>query len=247
METTLQDLRYAVRTLGRQPGFAAIAVLTLAVGIGANTAIYSVVNATLLRPFPYKDPDRLMRVSLIMPSFHGRPPMDMVWSYPKYEAFRRLQTAFEDAALYQGCSFNLTEVGEPEQIRCELVNASYFHVLDVSAEAGRTFLPEEDVVPERNMVAMISHNLWATRYGGRADAVGRTIMLSLKSYTIVGVLPASFQPLSGTADVWLPMHIQGAKSLAFAQSHSAELVARLKPGGLCGASESRGLGTWTAY
>ena len=230
METVLQDLRYAVRTLGRQPGFAAIAVLTLAVGIGANTAIYSVVNATLLRPLPYKDAGRLMRVSLIMPSFHGRPPMDMVWSYPKYEAFRKLQRAFEDAALYQGCSFNLTGVGEPEQIRCELVSARYFSVLGVAAEAGRTFLPEEDAVPERNMVAMISHNLWATRYGGRADAVGRTIALSLKSYTIVGVLPAGFQPLSGPADVWLPMHVQDARSLGFAQSHSAELVARLKAG-----------------
>jgi putative ABC transport system permease protein len=230
METILQDLRYAVRALGRQPGFAAIAVLTLAVGIGANTAIYSVVNATLLRPLPYKDPGRLMRVSLIMPSFHGRPPMDMVWSYPKYEAFHKLQTAFEDAALYQGCSFNLTGVGEPEQIRCELVSARYFHVLGISAEAGRTFLPEEDEVPERNMVAMISHNLWETRYGGRAGVVGQTITLSLKSYTIVGVVPASFQPLSGPADVWLPMHIQTARSLSFGQSHSSELVARLKRG-----------------
>lgn len=230
METTLQDLHYAVRALCRQPGFAAIAVLTLAVGIGANTATYSVVNATLLRPLPYKDPDRLMRVSLIMPSFHGRPPMDMVWSYPKYEAFRKLQTAFEDAALYQSCSFNLTGVGEPEQIRCELVSASYFHALGITAETGRTFLPEEDEVPERNMAAMISHNLWETRYGGRAGAVGQSITLSLKSYTIVGVLPAGFQPLSGPADVWLPIHIQSARTLGFAQSHSSELVARLKPG-----------------
>jgi predicted permease len=141
----------------------------------------------------------------------------------------QIATAFEDAALYQSCSFNLTGVGEPEQIRCELVSAGYFPVLGISAEAGRTFLPEEDVVPERNMVAMISHNLWSTRYGGRADVVGRSVTLSLKTYTIVGVLPASFQPLSGPADVWLPMHIQGARSLAFAQSHSAELVARLKP------------------
>jgi putative ABC transport system permease protein len=228
MGTTLQDLRYAVRTLGRQPGFAIVAVLTLAVGIGANTAIYSVVNATLLRPLPYKNPDRLMRVSLIMPSFHGRPPTDMVWSYPKYEAFRKFQTSFEDAALYQGCSFNLTGVGEPEQIRCELVSARYFRVLGISAEVGRTFLPEEDEVPERSMVAMISHGLWETRYGGRAGAIGQTITLSLKSYTIVGVLPASFQPLSGPADVWLPIHIQSARTLGFAQSHSSELVARLK-------------------
>jgi putative ABC transport system permease protein len=238
MKNTLQDLRYAVRALGRQPGFAAIAVLTLAVGIGANTAIYSVVNATLLRPLPYKDPDRLMRVSLIMPPFHGRPQMDMVWSYPKYEAFRKLQTSFEDAALYQSCSFNLTGAGEPEQIHCELVSASYFHVLGISAEAGRTFLAEEDEVPGRNMVAIISHNLWETRYGGRVGVIGQTITLNLKNYAIVGVMPASFQPLTGPADIWLPMHVQDARSLSYAQSHSAELVARLQPGGSPGRAKA---------
>src|SRR4051812_16666293 len=90
METILQDLRFAIRTLARQRGFTAIAVLTLAIGIGANTAIYSVVNATLLRPLPYRDPDRLMRVALTIPSVRGRAPQDdMVWSYPKYEAFRK--------------------------------------------------------------------------------------------------------------------------------------------------------------
>jgi putative ABC transport system permease protein len=239
METILQDLRYAVRTLARQPGFAIVAVLTLAVGIGANTAIYSVVNATLLRPLPYRNPDQLMHVSLIMPSFHGRPPADdMVWSYPKYEAFRKLQNIFEDAAIYRGSNFNLTGAGEPEQIRGEIVAATYFPVLGIAAEVGRTFLPSEDATPEKDMVAMISHHLWVTRFGGEAGAIGKTIKLDLKTYQIVGVLPDGFRPLGGGADVWVPLHTLTARSLSFAQSHSFEMVARLKRGVDAGQAKS---------
>jgi putative ABC transport system permease protein len=231
MGTTLQDLRYAVRTLARQPGFAAVAVLTLAVGIGANTAIYSVVNATLLRPLPYRNPDQLMQVSLTMPSFHGRPPVDdMVWSYPKYEAFRGLQKVFEDAALYRSANFNLTGTGEPEQIRGEIVTAGYFRVLGIAPQVGRVFRPDEDATPERDMVAMLSHHLWTTRFGADPAAIGRTLQLDLKTYLIVGVLPAGFRPLSGAADVWLPIHTLTARTLGGAQSHSYQMVARLRRG-----------------
>jgi hypothetical protein len=230
LETILQDLRFALRTLARQPGFTAIAVLTLAIGIGANAAIYSVVNATLLRPLPYQDPDRLMRVSMTAESVRGRPPEeDMVWSYPKYQTFRKLQNIF-DASLYRAGNFNLTGAGEPEQVRGETVSAGYFPVLGVNAIAGRTFRPEEDMVPERDTVAMISHNLWVNRYGADPGAIGKTVTLNLKVYTIIGVAPADFRPLSGAADVWLPVHTESAQNLAQPFSHSYQMVARRKAG-----------------
>src|SRR5260370_12454808 len=161
METILQDLRYAVRTLSRQPGFTAIAVFTLAVGIGANTAIYSVVDATLLRALPFQDPDRLMKVSLIAPGMHRDAPRDdMVWSYPKYETFRQGQQVFVDTAVYRSDGSTLTGTNEPEQIRGEIVGASYFPLLGAKAAVGRTFLPEEDGTPEKDLVAGISHSRW---------------------------------------------------------------------------------------
>ena len=232
METILQDLRYATRTLARQPGFTAIAVFTLAVGIGANTAIYSVVDATLLRALPFQNPDRLMKVSLVAPARFGGPPQDdVVWSYPKYQTFRQSQMVFSDSAVYRPTLVNLTGTNEPEQIRGEIVGASYFPLLGIKPAAGRSFLESEDVIPERDMVAMISHSFWERRYGADAAAVGKSIGLDLKSYTIVGVVPAGFQGLTGPADVWLPAHVlRGPDDLGQRWSHSWEMVARLKPG-----------------
>ncbi len=236
METILQDLRYAARTLARQPGFTAIAVFTLAVGIGANTAIYSVVDATLLRTLPFRDPARLMKVSLVAPL--GLGPQgnavvtdDMVWSYPKYTTFRKSQQVFEDTAVYQSTTFNLTGTDEPERLKVEIVGAAYFPVLGIRALVGRTFLPEEDVTPEKDFVAVISHSLWERRYGSDPHVAGKTIGFDQKRYTVVGVLPAGFQGLSGPADVWVPAHtLNGPDELDQAGSHSWSQVARLKPG-----------------
>jgi putative ABC transport system permease protein len=232
METILQDLRYATRALARQPGFTAIAVFTLAVGIGANTAIYSVVDATLLRSLPFLDPDRLMKISLTAPARFGGPAQDdVVWSYPKYQTFRQNQQVFADSAVYRPTLSNLTGTDEPEQIRGEIVGASYFPLLGIKPAAGRSFLAEEDVTPEKDMVAMISHSLWERRYGADPAAIGKTISLDSKSYRIVGVAPAGFQGLSGPADVWLPAHVlKGPDDLDQRWSHSWEMVARLKPG-----------------
>jgi len=235
METVLQDLRYAVRTLVRQPAFTAIAVFTLAVGIGANTAIYSVVEATLLRSLPFADPGRLMKVSLTVPPSPTRPAQraadDMVWSFPKYETFRQLQKAYRETAIYRAVDFNLTGAGEAERLRGEIVGAGYFPVLGVNAEAGRTFLPQEDAVPERDFVAVISRGLWETRYGSDPKTIGKSILLDLKPYTIVGVLPAGFQGLTGPADVWIPVHtLSYADDLKQPMSHSWSMVARLKAG-----------------
>jgi putative ABC transport system permease protein len=235
METVLQDLRYAVRTLARQPAFTAIAVFTLAVGIGANTAIYSVVDATLLRTLPFADPARLMKVSLTVPPSPTRQAQraadDMVWSFPKYETFRQLQKTYRETALYRAVDFNLTGAGEAERLRGEIVGAGYFPVLGVSAAAGRTFLPQEDAVPERDFVAVISYGLWETRYGSDPKTIGKSILLDLKPYTIVGVLPAGFQGLTGPADVWIPVHtLSYANELKQSMSHSWSMVARLKAG-----------------
>ena len=227
----MQDLRYALRTVRRQPGFSAVAIFTLAIGIGANTAIYSVVDATLLRPLPFYDPGRLMKVSLIMPPMFGRPMNDtMIWSYPKYQAFCGMQNVFQETALYGLWQGNVTGTDEPERLRGEQVTTSYFPVLGVRAAVGRTFLPEEDSVPERDMVAMISYGLWQRRFAGDRSAIGHTIELDLKEYTIVGVLPAGFHGLRGPGDVWIPLHTLSGRILNGAQSHSWELVARLKPG-----------------
>src|SRR5882724_1634484 len=231
METILQDLRYAARSLRKQPGFTLIAVLTLAVGIGANTAIYSVVDATLLRSLPFNEPDRLMKVSLTAPSMYGQPAIDdLVWSYPKYETFRQLQHVFEDTALYRANTFNLSGTDEPEQVRTELVGASYFPILGVKPLVGRNFLPEEDATPGTHFVAIISHGLWQRRFGGERTAIGKTIKLDLKPYTIVGVLPAGLHALSGPADVWIPVHTRSPEDLGQRWNHSWQLIARLRAG-----------------
>ena len=237
MDTILQDLRYAARALARQPGFTAIAVFTLAVGIGANTAIYSVVDATLLRTLPYEDPGRLMKVSMTVPPSPSRRAPDaaddVVWSYPKYNLFRQIQQVYQDTAVYRPATFNLTGTDEPQRVLGEIVGAGYFPVLGIRPVLGRTFLPEEDVTPEKDLVAVISHSLWESRYGSDPKVAGKTIGLDLKSYTVVGVLPAGFQGLSGPADVWVPAHTMNGRdailgiSVKTAASHRNNIMEKL--------------------
>jgi len=230
-ETLFQDLRYAARSLRKQPGFTAVATLTLAVGIGANTAIYTVIDATMWRSLPFREPDRLMRVSLTRPPGPNdrSDPQDVVWSYPKYELFRKLQQSFEETALYRPMTLNLTSPGEPQVLEGELVSASYFPLLGVRPELGRAFLPSEDEVPGRDYVAMISHSLWANRFGADASIAGKTIVMSQRTYTIVGVLPPDFRALGGPADVWVPLHTDNSGQLTQAGLHSYQQVARLNP------------------
>src|SRR5262245_8147479 len=144
-EQLWQDLRYARRSLLKQPGFTLIVVLTLAIGIGANTAIYTVVDAMILRSLPYREPERLMRVYLTTPRDVAT-RLDysegMVWSYLKYQTFRQKQQVFEDTGIYRAITLNLTGDGEPERLRGEEVGAGYFPVLGIRAAVGRTFLPE---------------------------------------------------------------------------------------------------------
>lgn len=226
-----QDLHYGWRSMAKQPGFTAIVILTLAIGIGANTAIYTVVDATMLRPLPFKEPDRLLKVSLTRPDLNSSVPVEQsVWSYPKFETFRQNQQVFDGMALYRTVTLSLTGEGEPERILAEEVGAGYFPALGIVAETGRTFLPEEDAVPERNLVALISHSLWQRRFGSDRTIIGKTITLDLKNYTVAGVLPAGFQGLSGPADIWVPVNRSSAVFLGQRWSHAWQFVARLKPG-----------------
>src|SRR5213593_3130606 len=205
METLLQDLRYGARALWKQPGFTLVALLTLGIGIGANTAIFSVVNATLLRPFPFREPDRLMRISLTTPGGGPRGPGgdDMVWSYPKHQTFREQQKVFEEIALYRGGTFNLAGDVAAERILGEYVQAQYLPLLGVRAELGRVFLPEEDATPQTHFVALLGHGVWLRSFGADPGIVGRSMRLDTRTYTVVGVLPAGFRSLTGTAEIWV--------------------------------------------
>ena len=227
----MHDLRCAARALGRQPGFALIAILTLTVGIGANTVIYSMVDATLLRPLPFQDPHSLMRVFLTQPVTPDTPlPQDGPWSYPKYETFRQLQRAFASTAVYRSGGFRLTGTDEPEKIAGEFAGAGYFAILGVKPQLGRTFLAEEDTTPGTHAVAILGHGVWERRFGGDAKILGRTLLLDGKNYTVIGVAPAGFRGLTGRAELWVPAMMYDAEALKRRWSHSWEVIARLKPG-----------------
>jgi putative ABC transport system permease protein len=234
METLLKDIRYAVRALIKSPGFTAVAIISLALGIGANTSIFSLINAALLRPLPYKEPDRLVMVMR-----ESQPPGKTVetstlWSYPKFEALRDNNGAFEMAAAVSEQNFPLTDTDEPERLPVEMVSASYFPMLGVEAARGRTFSPDEDRTPGTHPVALISHGLWQRRFGSNPEVVGQTISLNKVPMTILGVMPEWFRGQKGTTEAWVPMmmapQLTFPRRLQQQQAHWFDVIARLKPG-----------------
>jgi predicted permease len=226
-----QDLRFAWRTLSTSPGFAAVAVLTLAIGIGANTAIFSAVNALLVRPLPFAAPHELMNVSLTMPPGPRWPGADdMVWSYPKFTVLRDAQTVFRDLALWTQGQSTLRGDGEPELVPSEVVDGRYLTTLGVRPALGRDFLREESSHPNGPRVALIADALWSRRFDADPRVVGRTLDVDGAPYTIVGVLPRGFRGLSGKAELLVPLMTQSAEALGEPWSHEYRLVARLKPG-----------------
>ncbi|HYL78697.1 MAG TPA: ABC transporter permease [Bryobacteraceae bacterium] len=196
----LQDVRYALRMLTKNPGFTIVAALTLALGIGANTAIFTVANTLLLRPLPYADPDRLMLVS--MSSADSRGQLGQM-SYGRFLALNGQNRSFSGTAAFANESFNLSGQGDPEQLLGARVSWNFFDVLGVRPALGRSFEAKEDQ-PGGGQVVLISHALWLRLFGGRHDAVGRSLSLDSKDYTVIGVLPVNFVfPLAGTnVDVW---------------------------------------------
>ena len=200
-----QDIRYAARILVRSPTFAAVAILTLALGIGANTAIFTVVNALLLRPLPYGRPDRLVTVWQDLRARGG--PSDE-WASPgNYSDWRREPRLFQRLAVITGWRPTLTGAAEPEPLPGEQVSHEYLTVLGVTPALGRDFRNDDDL-PTSARVALISDALWKRRFGGSADAVGRTVVLNGEPHEIIGVLPATFRPIiTRSADVWRPLRL----------------------------------------
>src|SRR5215831_6836093 len=190
MSNLARNIRFALRVFQRAPGFAAAAVLTLAVGIGANTSIFSVANALLLRPLPYKQPSRLV---LIDARRKGSANVSQgPLSVPRFEQVEQRNRSFTAVAAFTPEVFNLTGRGDPEQIPSARVSWRFFEVLGISPSKGRTFRAEEDK-PGGDLVALISDGLWQRRFARDQAVIGRTMTLDSKDYTIIGVLPADFR------------------------------------------------------
>jgi len=231
MQTIIQDFRHALRVLRKTPGFTASAIAVLALGIGANTAIFTVVNAVLLRPLPYPEADRLVRVWHVPPqkSFPGVPIFPA--SPANYLDWKAQGQAFESIAAYRGSNFNLTGRDRPESVTVTLAEAEFFDVVGVKPELGRTYHKEEDR-PGSGHVVVLSHKFWQTHFGGNAGVLGQTLILSNEKYTIVGVMPARFTlPAWGAtaSDLWAPT-AWDAKVRAERKNHNYAVAARLKRG-----------------
>jgi predicted permease len=225
METFWQDLRFGFRQLLNKPGFALIATLSLALGIGANTAIFSLVDAVLLRPLPFHDPDRLLMVweDAAKLGFPRNTPAPA--NYADWKAQNRV---FEDMAALSWRSFNLTDEGEPEKVEAQAVTANFFPLLGVKPELGRVFTGEEDQ-PGRNNVALISYGLWQRRFGGDPAVIGKEITLDGQKRAVIGVLPSGFQFLSKEIGLWVPIAFS-PRDLANRGTHYLTVVSRMKPG-----------------
>ena len=221
----LQDVRYGLRGLLKRPGFTAVAVITLALGIGANAAIFSVVNAVLLRPLQFRDPERLAIVWEDA-SFVGFPRNTPAPA--NYVDWKNQAQSFEDMAATHESSRNLTGDGEPERVPTRRVTHNFFSVLGVQPLIGRGFLPEEDR-PQANKVVVLSYPLWQSRYGGDGNILNRTILLNGEKHTVVGVMPAGFQWLESEERLFVPLALN-AEQLASRGSHYLTVIGRLKPG-----------------
>ncbi|HEX2206406.1 MAG TPA: ABC transporter permease, partial [Longimicrobium sp.] len=232
MDTLLQDLRYALRTLRRTPGFTLVAVLTLALGIGLNTAIFSVVNGVLLRPLPFREPDQLVRLHHIHAekAAEGGPfsPQDL-------EDLRAGANGFESLAAYLfepgETALNLTgDGGEPAVVQGASVSKEFFPLLGVNAAVGRTLRPEENV-PGNDRVAVLSDALWRRRYNADPSVVGRTVTLEGQPMTVVGVMPPSFTFPGRDAEVFIPISLIGEDDIPSQRDlRWMEVVGRLRPG-----------------
>ncbi len=227
MDSLIQDVRYAIRQLTRSPGFTAVAVLTLALGLGANTAIFSLVHGVLLRPLPYPEPERLAMVWLNNP---GEGIDKDVTSFPHFADWRQQARSFDQLVAYSGGGFILTGRGEPEQLRGARVAAGFFPMLGVPAIHGRGLLDEENQ-PGREKVVVLGHGLWQRRFGGDPAIVGQAVSLSGATYTVVGVMPRGFQ-FPEEAELWTPLAPVGPyeQFLAARGSLWLSVTGRLKPG-----------------
>jgi predicted permease len=224
MDTLLQDIRYGFRVLLKSRGLSVVAIMALTLGIGANTAIFSVVNAVLLKPLPYPESERLVRI------FEKSPQFDtMSISYPNFLDWQERNQSFEHIAAFRYDGFNLTGGDAPERIQGRLVSATFFSILGTSPAIGRAFLPEEDK-PGGNPAVILSSGLWQRRYGADRGILGNSLTINGHDYTIVGILPADFSFYS-QAEVFLPIGAIDDVSTRSRELHPGfQAVGRLKPG-----------------
>ncbi len=221
----LSDLKFALRQLAKSPGFTAVAILTLALGIGACTAIFSVVNGVLLRPLSYAQPERIVFIRETQlpqfPEFSIAPPNFLDW--------QKMTRSFESLAAYRGQSYNLTGEGEPLRLVGQRVTAGYLSVYGIAPQLGRDFLPEEDSTA-KGKVVILSHGLWQRQFGGAAGAIGRTLQLNGEPYTVIGVMPVDFQR-SGNTELWAPMAFTDEDKAGDNRgAHYINVAGRLKSG-----------------
>ncbi len=227
MGTLLNDLRYGVRTLLRNPGFAGVVVLTLALGIGANTAVFSVINAVLLKPLPYPQADHIVSIAGRFTGI-GIPDDRNALSPPEFMDLRRFASAFSDISVVQGASYGIRVGDVPERIRGVVVSANFFRLMGISPQLGRAFAPEEEQTG-RDTVALLGHGLWQGKFGADRNVVGRAIEINGRTYTIIGVMPAGFDyPFQ--AEMWTPLAFTNAQlEPNFRGNHGLAGLARIKP------------------
>ena len=227
MRSLLRDVAFGVRVLRKSPTFTLAAIFTLALGIGANTAIFTVTNALLLRPFPYREPERLVSVGAKDQN------KDFGGTLLRYEMLRDRNQSFEGVAAFTTDNFNLTGRGEPLQVPIARVSANFFPLLGVQPQLGRTFTDDEGR-PEGKPAVMLSDSLWRSRFNGDPDIIGQTVTLDTTPHTIVGVLPGNVQfPFVGDADIWSPRYfeysIMSTQRLRMGVGYLG-LLARMRPG-----------------
>jgi putative ABC transport system permease protein len=221
----MQDLRFAIRLLIKSPSFTLVALVTLALGIAANAAIFSVVNALLLKPLPYKEPERLVMLWQDLRARGG--PEDEWLAQDHFFAWRERSRLLESSAVFRAAYPALTEGGDPEQVRGWLVSQEMFRVLGVRPEIGRDFAPADDQ-PGASPTAILTHGLWVRRFGSDPGIIGRAISLDREPHVVIGVLPASFEPLFGEAEIFRPLRLNPASTAR--GGVVLQMVARLKPG-----------------
>ena len=226
MSSLLKDLRYALRTFLKRPGFAAVAVLTLALGIGANSAIFSVVNSIVLRPLPYKEAGSLM---VFWGNLHNNGLNEIELSAPELVDLQQQTRSFEDIAGYTIQGFNLSGLDQPERLRGALASANLFPTLRVNAALGRTFLKEEDQF-EHDQVVLLSHALWQRRFGADPSVINRKITLDNQPVTVIGVMPAGFQFPEKDTELWRPLALSPDLLAEDNRgSHFLNVIGRLAP------------------
>jgi putative ABC transport system permease protein len=228
MNTLIADLRYGLRILGKNPGFTVVALLTLALGIGANTAIFSVLDAVLLRPLPYSEPQQLVKLWSRFTGIGLANDQNDV-SAPEFRDFQQLNQSFSDIAAINGGTFNIGLQGSPERVVGATVSPSLFHILGVQPSLGRTFLPEEGR-PGHDHEVLLGYGLWKRAFGARPDVIGSTIRVDAVPMTVVGVMPAGFD-YPGQSEIWGPLAFSPDDlSPSNRGSHGLEVLARIKPG-----------------